>query len=217
MIKAVIFDLDGTLANTLNDLADATNFAISHFDVPAHETEEYKYFVGNGVVKLIERALPEDKRTPEIIAAAKLKFFEYYNLHYMDKTCAYAGIPEMLGALAEKGIKMAVVTNKPEPNAIEVVNKLFGNVFSFVCGQKEGIPTKPDPTLTLMVLEKLGVKPEQALFVGDSGVDMAVGVNSGTIPVGVLWGFRAADELLEHGAKHLIENPYELIELAEKF
>ncbi len=211
MIRAVIFDMDGTLTDTIEDLADAANYALGKFGFPQHNTESYKMMVGNGIPKLIERALPEEFRTDEYIGKVKERFFEYYNLHSTDKTKKYEGMTELISELREKGIKIAVVTNKYEPAAIDILHKLYGDVFDCIAGQLDGVPTKPDPTSTFIVMNKLGVKPEECIFIGDSGVDIQTAVNSKALPIGVLWGFRGESELKENGAKHLINRPEQLL------
>ncbi|MBQ6816617.1 MAG: HAD family hydrolase [Clostridia bacterium] len=214
MVQAVVFDLDGTLANTLEDLADAANYAISFFNAPPHKINEYKYFIGDGIHKLIERALPQERKSEADVLAAKQIFLEYYSHHYADKTCAYDGMPELILKLKELGIKVAVVTNKAQQPANEVTQKLFGDSIKVVVGQREGLPTKPDPAPVFLALDLLGVNAKNTLFVGDSGMDMAAAVGSGTIPVGVTWGFRESNELIENGAKHIVNNPSELLKLA---
>lgn len=208
MIKAVLFDLDGTLVNSLDDLADSVNFALAQMGYPTHETEKYKYFVGNGMKKLIKRATDDNADRQRVYEI----FMERYRTHSLQKTAPYEDIHKLLSALADRGIKTAVVTNKAEKNAREISMHFFGGALS-VYGQREGVPTKPDPTLTLIAIKELGVEPYECLFVGDSGMDMAVGVNSGAVPVGVTWGFRKREELLENGAKHIIDKPLELLEL----
>lgn len=216
MIKAVLFDLDGTLVNSLDDLANACNYALRCNNFPVHETEAYKYFVGNGIPKLIERILPENSRDAEIKARVSEKFYEHYSIHYADNTDAYKGLPELVNAIKKQGIKVAVVTNKADGPAKEVINRVMPNTFDLVYGQREGIPTKPDPTLTLMAMKELGVKPDECIFIGDSGMDVATGVNSGAVPVGVLWGFRKADELEQNGARYLIDVPEKLLDIIKE-
>lgn len=217
MIKAVLFDLDGTLANSLIDLAAATNQALLKAGYPQREVDNYRYYAGDGIPKMIERALPENARSKEIIDSIKADFLQYYNVHYNDSTDTYKGVPELLEALEQKGIIMAVVTNKAQPFAEKVINKLFGNkYFSLIFGQRDGVPNKPDPTLTLMAMRELNVKAEECIFLGDSGMDVATGVNSGAYPVGELWGFRDEDELRLNGAKRIITEPCELLEIIEE-
>lgn len=216
MIKAVLFDLDGTLANSLSDLADSTNYALSEMGFPTHEREEYKYLVGDGIPKLIERALPVGEKTEENKKKCLDIFMERYKEHYHDKTVAYDGIPDMLSKLKEGGLKIAVISNKAEEMAVKVVEKLFGGMFDVVAGKREGFPTKPDPALTLEVIRQLGVKPQECVLVGDSGMDMAAAVNAGAAPVGVLWGFRLEDELIKNGAEYTIKSPAEIPEIIRK-
>lgn len=216
MIKAVVFDLDGTLVNSLEDLSASTNYALSAYGFPTHETEKYKYFVGDGMQKLIERVLPKQNRDKETKEKVFESFFKYYSGHYLDKTVAYDGIHNVLDILLKNGIKIAVVSNKKDDMAKIVTDKIFGNIFDYVTGKREGYPTKPDPTLTLEVIDILGVKPEECLFVGDSGMDMAVAVNSGCIAVGVLWGFREEQELKQNGADYIIDNPLKLAGLIKE-
>ncbi len=213
MIKAVLFDLDGTLVNSLEDLANSTNYALSKFGFPMHETEKYKYFVGDGMPKLIERVLPESERNDDIKQKVFDCFFDHYREHYCDKTDVYDGIMELINNLKLRGIKMAVVSNKAEEMAVTVVNKLFQNSFDIVCGKRDGYPAKPDASLTLKVINDLGVSSSECLFVGDSGMDMAAAVNANCLGVGVLWGFRTEEELLSNGANYIIESPLELMEI----
>lgn len=214
MIKAVLFDLDGTLVNSLEDLATSTNFALERFGFPTHETEKFKYFVGDGMPKLIERVLPEDKRDCETHSLVLECFMNHYREHYIDKTSVYIGITELLNCLKQRNIKLAVVSNKAQEMAVTVTEKLFGNgLFDIVCGKQEGYPPKPDPTLTLKVISELSVKPEECVFVGDSGMDMAVAKNAKCVPVGVLWGFREMAELLNFGADFVVSNPNEILQI----
>ncbi len=201
MFKAVFFDLDGTLANSLLDLAASTNYILQQHGFNIHPVSAYRYFAGDGYPKMIERALPEDKRDPEFVKTLVEEWVAYYSVHYADETVAYDGLLELVQELKDKGIKIAVITNKGQPMADIVVNKLFGEVFDVVLGLREGLPAKPDPTGAFMVMESFGVKPEECAFVGDTGMDVAAGVNAGAFPIGVLWGFREKEELARFGAK----------------
>ncbi len=209
MIKALLFDLDGTLVNSLFDLSCSTNFALEKMGFPPHETEKFKYFVGDGMSKLIERALPKDKRAAETIKTTLDIFMDHYREHFVDKTVAYDGILELLQNLSD--YKMAVVSNKIQEMATVVTEKLLGDKFQIVCGKREGYPTKPDPTLTLEIISELGVEPEECLFIGDSGMDMAVSKNAGCVGIGVLWGFRQEEELRENGADYIVSSPCDII------
>ncbi len=214
MIKAVLFDLDGTLVNSLYDLAASTNYALSQMGYSTHETEKFKIFVGDGMQKLIERALPEDKRDSETVKTTLDIFMTHYREHYVDKTIAYDGILPLIDGL--KDYKLAVVSNKVQEMATVVTQKLLGDKFEIVCGKRENYPAKPDPTLTLEIISELGVEPKECLFIGDSGMDMAVAKNSGCIAVGVLWGFRGKVELLQNGADYIVNTPPEILDIIKE-
>ena len=216
MIKAVLFDLDGTLADSLVDLAICTNYAISKFGYPTRETDNYKYYAGDGMPKMIERALPKNEQTKETIEKILPIFLKYYSEHYCDNTVSYTGMPELIDNLKLRGILVSVVTNKAQDMAEKVVNKLYGNRFTLILGKRDGIPAKPDPTAALIAMSELCVKPEECVFVGDSKMDVMTGVNSGACPVGVLWGFRKRDELISGGAKYIIQKPEELLAIIDK-
>lgn len=211
--EAVIFDLDGTLINSLDDLADSCNEMLIAFDFPTHDTEKYRYFVGNGVRKLVQRAIPAEKAKDDLfVERALAKFREIYNGRVLNKTRAYPGVRETLTKLQTKEIPVAVCTNKPTDAASTIINILFEpETFSMIIGDRKGYPKKPDPANVLYIAEQWGIKPENIAYVGDSSVDMQVAVNAGMLPVGVLWGFRGKDELLEHGAKFLLEKPTDLL------
>ncbi|MFT8887679.1 MAG: HAD family hydrolase [Ethanoligenens sp.] len=213
MYLACIFDLDGTLADSLRDLAEASNHALAAQGYPTHEIERYRYFVGNGIPKLIERVLPQDACTPEILNRTRAIFDTYYEVHRLDHTAPYEGIVPLLDSLHEKGVKLAVVSNKPDVFAKKIVTTLFGDRFHPVFGNRPDVPRKPDPAAALEAATMLGVQPEECLFLGDSGVDMKTAEAAKMTGVGVLWGFRDRDELLENGAKRLLARPEELLEL----
>jgi len=215
-IKAVLFDLDGTLVNSLEDLANATNYALINHGYPSRPIESFKMYVGDGIAKMIERAMPQSDVSAEKTELIKKSFLEYYDGHYCDKTCRYDGMSELVDGLHKAGIKLAVVTNKVEFMAKKIVTKLYGKNVDIIYGQRDGVPTKPDPTLALMAMKSLDVIPEECVFLGDSGVDIKTAVNSGAIPVGALWGFRGKDELIANGAKYLIDEPYKLLEIINK-
>lgn len=213
MYSACLFDLDGTLADTLADLAEATNHLLRAQGYPTHEAARYRYFVGNGVPKLIERALPETARTEAILARSRELFDAYYAAHYLDHTAPYPGIPVLLEALAGQGVHLAVVTNKPDGFARQIIASLFGARFAVVLGSRPGVPRKPDPAAALEAAGALDAAPGACLFIGDSGVDMQTAQAAGMTGVGVLWGFRDSAELLAGGAKKLISRPDELLRL----
>ncbi len=217
MYKAVIFDLDGTLVNSLNDLAVATNYALEKHGFNSYPVEDYKYLVGDGMVKLIERAITEEKLTPETFNAVFDDFMTYYRSHYLVHTKEYDGIIEAVKSLKEMGLKLAVVSNKADDMTNIIVKEFFGDIFTRVTGKREGYPTKPDPTLTLKIIDEMGVNPQECIFVGDSGMDCANAVNSGCYPLGVLWGFRKREELIENGAKAVINHPNEIVPFVKEF
>ncbi len=213
--KAVLFDLDGTLINTLEDLAAASNYALAAFGYPAQPVEKFKMYAGNGVAVMLERAMPAGEASPERVAALKEKFLSYYSVHYADKTRAYPGVPALLQALKDRGYKRAVVTNKVEEMAKVILDKLYPDSFDLIFGQRDGVPAKPDPTLARLAMQELGVSPTECVFMGDSGVDIQTAVNSGALPVGVLWGFREKEELESNGAKRIIARADELLDILE--
>ena len=213
MIKLVIFDLDGTVCNTIDDLADSTNHAMRTLGHPTHDVSAYKYFVGNGIPKLIYRALPEDHRSEEEHAKAMKLMLDYYAVHYADKSVPYEGVPEMLKALKEKGIHIAICTNKAHHMATEIAEKIFGGVFDRVIGQTSDRPLKPDPFSTNEIIKEFGATPAETVFIGDSGVDMKTAVNSKTHSIGVTWGFRTVEELKENGAGHIADTPSDILNI----
>lgn len=210
--KAVIFDLDGTLLNTYEDLANAVNFALEQNGLPTHMAEKYKIFAGNGTDMMITRALPLDKRNEEMLDKVRKLYFEYYNAHSGECTKPYDGIVDMLSELKSRGFKLAVVSNKIDFMTRAVVKEYFGDtMFDFVTGQCDGIIPKPDPSMVYKVMEQFGVTADECIFVGDSGVDAETGKNANMFTVGVLWGFRDEKELLECGASTVISKADELL------
>lgn len=215
MVKAVLFDLDGTLVNTLEDLGDSCNLALTKYGFPNHDMEAYKIFIGNGMKDLVNNILPEDSRDEETHSKVFKAFFSHYSEHFADKSRAYDGIYEVVCELKKRGYKVAVVSNKIQVMTDEVVKKCFGDLFDIVCGNREGYPPKPDPTLTLKIIAELGAKPEECVFIGDSGNDAKTAVNVGCPGIGVLWGFRGKEELTECGDKLFAEKPEDLLTIIE--
>jgi phosphoglycolate phosphatase len=212
--KAVIFDLDGTLLNTLEDIADAVNQALKDLGCPTHDIEIYKIIIGGGVENLAWRVLPEDRRDEQTQRDCLEGVRKYYKKFGLRNTKPYEGIKDLLNELAKKGLKLAVLSNKPHENtSVQVTHYLGDHLFDEVHGAKPDVPTKPDPTSALMIAKSLGADPSECIFVGDSDIDMQTANNAGMYAVGVLWGFRSHEELRAHGAKKLIENPIQLIEL----
>lgn len=211
MKKAVIFDLDGTLLNTLDDLADSTNYALSRFGYPTRTIEEVRQFVGNGVAKLIERAIPEGKNNPNFEKCLAI-FKENYAQNMYNKTAPYNGIIEMLSNLKSKGIKIAVVSNKFDLAVKELCKKYFEGFIDFAAGENEaqGIKKKPAPDTVISVLNEFNFASEDAVYVGDSDVDIMTAKNSKMPCISVTWGFRDEKFLLENGATILINAPSEI-------
>lgn len=210
--RAVIFDLDGTLLDSIEDLADSMNAVLAEAGLPTHDIESYKYFVGNGMKNLVLQSLPESRRDSRSVEQFIQKMKEEYGKRWNKKTRPYDGIPGLLDKLAEKDIHMAVLSNKPDKFTKLIARELLSNwYFSAVYGDREGIPRKPNPEGALEIAGMLGLQPKNILYLGDSGVDMQTANNAGMFAVGALWGFRKKEELLSNGAAALISNPLELL------
>ena len=215
--KAVIFDLDGTLVDSLADLSDSVNLMLESYGFPTHEMEQYRYFVGNGSKKLMERTLPRDKAaSAEFVEEALAKYKAIYKEHLLEKTRPYNGVRELLEELKSRGIPLGVCTNKHNDAALTIVKILFApGTFEEVLGDRPGFPKKPNPATPLEIASHLGVKPDEVAYLGDTSVDMETAVHAGFLPVGVLWGFRPEEELVKSGAKVLLKAPLELLEKVE--
>lgn len=211
MKKLVIFDLDGTLLNTIADLAISTNQALAHFGYPTHDVSAYNYFVGNGINKLFERALPEEERTEENIRKIRAIFVPYYDIHNADYSTPYPGIPELLASLQAKGISIAVASNKYQAATEKLIKHYFPAIrFVAILGQRENVPVKPDPTIIQDILTLSGIKKEDTLYVGDSNVDMQTAHNAQVEVAGVAWGFRPVEELEAFHPGHIVYTPEEI-------
>ncbi len=218
MIKAVLFDLDGTLVNTLGDLALSVNFVLEKHGHPTHDTESYKKFAGNGNEVMMRRALPEEFRGDrEYVLKLREEFYNYYKEHCADVSFVYDGINELLISLRAMDISVAIVTNKAQSMTDTLVPKLMDkNIFCAVIGQRDTVPTKPEPHMPFLAMSEMDVNPDECLFVGDSNTDMETGLNCGNTPVGVLWGFRDEKELTESGARYIVETPDEIIDIIKE-
>ncbi len=217
MIKLCIFDLDGTLINSIEDLADAGNFALTEMGYPEHSVDEYKFFVGNGIPKLIERMTPENERTPEILSKVHKIFSERYQTHCLDKTKPYDGVFELIEYCRQNGIKTAVLSNKADNFAKFIVNTVFPeDTFDFVMGQTADIPKKPAPDGVFKILDLFRINKEEALLVGDSDVDIITSENAKIHSVGAAWGFRGEAELKDAGAESIAFSPIECIDILKK-
>ena len=216
MKKLIVFDLDGTLINSLEDLADSANHVLIQHGFPIHPVDAYRYFVGDGVRKLIERILPEEERTDTRIEQCKAEFVAYYKIHMEDKTEVYPGITKLLKELKNRGLKIAVATNKVHVAVEPLMAKYFPGIhFDSLIGQREGIPVKPAPQIMFDILKETSCQPSEALHVGDTATDIQLAHNAGVESVGVLWGYRPLEELQEAGAEHIIREPKELLELVK--
>ena len=208
MKKLVIFDLDGTLLNTIADLAQSTNHALETLGYPTHEEAAYKFMVGNGINKLFERALPEGRKTEENILKVRSRFIPYYDLHNADKSRPYPGISELLARLQSQQIQLAVASNKYQSATEKLIARYFPTIrFVAVYGQREGIASKPDPSIVFDILKQASIAPDDTLYVGDSGVDMQTALNAHITACGVTWGFRPRTELEAFCPKHIVDKP----------
>lgn len=204
----VIFDLDGTLLNTLDDLAAAGNYVLANHGFPIHPVEAYKQFVGNGIRKLIERAVPQKVLENIDLESLFQEFMAYYSAHKMDKTMPYNGIIKLLEWLQNKGIKLAVASNKAHEAMEPLMQHYFPTIrFDVVLGHKPGANPKPSPDMVLEIMKKTRETNETTLYVGDSNVDMLTAANARLTKIGVLWGFRSRDELVDAGADYLLQQP----------
>jgi len=214
MPKLIIFDLDGTLLDTIEDLANSVNHALKAFNFPVHPVEAYRFFVGNGVNKLLERALPEDKRNADFISMVKHEFIKHYLVHAEEFTKPYPGIAELITRLAAEGYQLAVASNKVHDATVQLVKRYFPTIqFTAVFGQRDGFPAKPNPGILEEIIKIAGVDKSEVLYVGDSGVDVATAINAKVTFTGVLWGFRPQKELEELGAVSFVESAEELYRL----
>ncbi|MBL0713168.1 MAG: HAD family hydrolase [Desulfosarcina sp.] len=210
--KAVLFDLDGTLLDTLDDIADAVNRVLAGRGLPRHDREAYRWFIGDGSRILLTRALPPDRRRDDDIDASLKAFKTNYSRNWHVKTRLYDGVPRLVEMLQAAGIKLAVVSNKPHAFTETCCRHYFPDrPFDYVSGQQEGRPVKPNPYPALQAATHLQMSPSDCLFLGDSGVDMETGRRAGMFPVGALWGFRRQDELEAAGAAACIHHPRDLL------
>jgi phosphoglycolate phosphatase len=212
MKEAVIFDLDGTLADTIDDIAGAVNRCLARRGLREHDLELFKLMVGDGFRNLVTRALPESMRSPEYVEALRAEAMADYAERCLERTRAFPGIRELLSALAERGISLAVLSNKPDELTKKVIAGLFPTVdFAIVRGESPDFPRKPDPASALDACARMGASPAETLYLGDSGVDMKTAKAAGFLALGALWGFRSEAELRETGADALLEEPLDLL------
>lgn len=212
--RLAIFDLDGTLLDTVADLANATNQALAQCGYPTHPTDAYYQFVGNGINKLFFRALPEEARTEENVMRIRSLFVPYYNEHNADDSRPYPGVSELLRTLQAQGIQIAVASNKYQQATAKLVHHFFPDIhFAAVYGQREGVAIKPDPTIVADILSDTGISRAETIYIGDSGVDMQTARNAEVESIGVSWGFRSVEELTGNGAVHIVHHAEEIAAL----
>lgn len=210
MKNAAVFDMDGTILNTLEDLMDSTNFALKNNGLKERSLEEIRFFVGNGIQKLIERAVPQGT-SKEVFEKVFADFKSHYKIHCADKTSYYDGIPSVIQTLRKMGVKTAVVSNKADFAVQELVEVYFKGLFDVALGEKTGVSKKPSPDMVNAALSVLGVEKESAFYIGDSDVDFETAKNSSLDFIGVSWGFRGRKFLENLGAKNIIDSPEELL------
>ena len=214
MKKLVIFDLDGTLINTLEDLAAATNHALAGCGFPERALNEYNLLVGRGITNLFRGAVPRGEDSPANIAKMREQFLSYYEGHIHDYSRPYEGIPELIRALHEAGVRLAVASNKYQKGAERLIRYFFKDSFSVILGQQEGFPIKPDPDIVFKAMEMTGITDKKEVaYAGDSDVDMMTGKNAGVMTVGVTWGFRSREELSSHFPDCIVDSPAGLLPL----
>ena len=210
----VIFDLDGTLVDTLEDIADAMDRVLALEGAPGHTSEEYRYLIGHGIRNLVTEALPPDLRSEERIARCYERMIEDYGRNSLVKTRAYEGVPELVRALRADGVPLAIHSNKADAPTQAIVAALLDPAdFVVVNGARPDAPLKPDPAVALAIAARFGAAPERVVYLGDSLVDMRTATAAGMIPVGALWGFRTREELVESGAAVVIDAPLDLLAL----
>ncbi|MFA6335142.1 MAG: HAD family hydrolase [Bacteroidales bacterium] len=212
--KGVIFDLDGTLVNSLEDLADSMNIVLQNYNLPTHDLQAYKYLIGNGIRNLVRRALPESDSEEELINKCFNSMIEVYRNNCINKTKPYIGIVDLLDELVSRQMKLAVLSNKADELTKKIVSDLLPNWnFEAITGLSNEANKKPNPFGALQISEKSGVRPEKIIYVGDTGIDMQTANNAGMYAVGALWGFRTKEELISNGAKYLLNHPLDLIQI----
>jgi phosphoglycolate phosphatase len=213
--KSVIFDLDGTLVNSLEDIANAMNKVLESLDYPTHSYEVYQYFVGSGLRNLVSKSLPVSQNVENQIDYCYNLMIKEYSANCTNQTYFYEGIIELLDYLMANNIKMSIFSNKADELTKKIVAELLPNYFEAVVGLSTELLKKPNPFEALEISKKLGLKPEEMLFVGDSGIDMQTATNANMQAVGVLWGYRPEEELIANGAKHILNHPSDLIQILE--
>ncbi|MFR9504215.1 MAG: HAD family hydrolase [Rikenellaceae bacterium] len=216
MKQLIIFDLDGTLLDTIGDLAACCNATLERHKLPTHSDEDYSSFVGNGIMRLVERAIPEPLRTEERVSEIRKDFVALYTENIAIHTKIYSGIEELLSALRAKDVEVAIASNKFQAGCEKLAKHYFPNIrFAAILGQRPNIALKPDPYIIREIIQRTSYTPDRILFVGDSGVDMLTAKAAGVDSIGVTWGFRTREELIEAGAKYVVDSASEILSLLE--
>lgn len=211
--KAVIFDLDGTLVDSLHDIADSINMVLKNNNFPTHSVEKHQSFIGSGVRSLVQKSLPLTHRNEKQIDTCFNSMIEIYRNNCTSKTKPYDGIIELLDNLISRDIKLSVLSNKADELTKKITHTLFPNYFDPIIGLTSEALKKPNPTVVLEISKNLGIKPEETIYVGDTGIDMQTANSANMFAVGVTWGFRPKEELILNGAKHILNNPIDLIDI----
>ena len=211
--KGVIFDLDGTLVNSLEDLADSMNSVLLNFNFPVHAFNTYKSFIGEGIRNLVRVALPESNRDEQTVAECYNLMMEVYNHNCINKTKPYEGIIDLLNELKSRNMKLSVFSNKADEFTKKIVQTLMPNYFDVIMGLSTEGHKKPNPLGALQISEKLGIRPENLIYMGDTSIDMQTAKNAGMYGVGALWGFRTREELIASGAKYILDDPMDLLNI----
>ncbi len=214
--QAIIFDLDGTLLDTLADIANSTNAALSRLGFPVHPVDAYRYFLGDGMDHLVRRALPEGHHDGKTLGKCNKAILDEYRNRWAENTEPYPGIPELLCELEKRGILIAVLSNKPDAFTKQTIEKFLPDFhFEIVRGAKPSVPVKPDPAAALQIADELGIPPQRFIYLGDTDTDMQTAVSANMFPAGALWGFRTAEELSASGAKALLKTPQDILILLD--
>ena len=214
--SAIMFDLDGTLLDTLEDLADSANRTLRRYGFPAHDLSAYRYFISDGALMLVRRMLPETHRDDKTVSDVLVAYREDYQANWDVKTRPYEGVPEMLDELVERGLRFAVLSNKPDAAAQLCVSRLLSRwSFEVILGHKDGSAPKPDPTAARCIAERMRLAPAQFLYLGDAEADMQTAVAAGMFPLGALWGFRTRAELEGAGARAVIQHPRDVLKFID--
>lgn len=213
--KGIIFDLDGTLVNSLEDIADAMNKVLQSLDYPTHSYDDYQYFIGSGLRNLVSKALPETNNDENQIEKSLNSMIDVYRDNCTNQTKSYQGIVELLNELKSRKLKLGVFSNKADALTKEITKALFPDVFDPIVGLSTESLKKPNPFKALEISKSWGLQPEEMIFVGDSGIDMQTATNANMHAVGVSWGYRPEKELMENGAQHILNHPLDLIPILQ--